>query len=57
MFAGTVTVAPGFDTTVTLAPIEQFDASTTTTVYVPVGILLKVFVAVVFMVEVINVPF
>jgi hypothetical protein len=32
IFAGTVTVAPGLDDTVTFAPIEQFELSITTTV-------------------------
>lgn len=56
MFAGTVTVAPGLEVTVTLEPTEQFALSTTTTVYVPAGIIVRIFVAVVFIVEPTNVP-
>ena len=56
MFAGTVTVAPGLEVTVTFDPTEQFALSTTTTVYVPAGILLRVLVAVVFIVEPTKVP-
>lgn len=56
IFEGTVTVDPGLDVTVTLDPTEQFALSITTTVYAPAGILLKTFVAVVFIVEPTNVP-
>ncbi len=56
MFVGTVTVAPGLEVTVTFDPTEQLALSTTTTVYAPAGILLKTFVAVVFIVEPTKVP-
>jgi hypothetical protein len=57
IFTGTFTVAPGLDVTVTFAPTEQLVLSTTTTVYVPVGIPGKTFVDVVFIVDPTKVPF
>jgi exosome complex RNA-binding protein Rrp42 (RNase PH superfamily) len=56
IFAGTVTVAPGLEVTVTDEPTEQFALSTTTTVYVPAGMLLRTLVAVVFIVDPTNTP-